>query len=371
VPVRDVTTWTDRFAPFEGVAWLDAAGRGPLPLSAGRALRDALAFGERPQRLAVGYEAAHAAEARAFAARLFSCRDESVSVLRGAGPAVALFAEALDLAPGDEVLIPHADPAARAHLWRTVARRGAKLVEVAADDRSGAVSASRLAAAIGERTRLVAFSHVNPLHGGRIDPVPVASAARQVGARVVVEATLAAGALPFDLGACSVDLYAMSGEKTLLAPFGSALGIWSSAALATLGAGAAPDPAADALRGAAGALPGLEAPGLATLLALIESLRLASEVTLARVQAHARSLCDRVLAGLPAGFTAASPTAPAQRSHVVAFAAWDPRATAAAHARLGAARVHTALLGDRIRVSPHLYNTPADADRLLAALAFD
>jgi selenocysteine lyase/cysteine desulfurase len=55
----------------------------------------------------------------------------------------------------------------------------------------------------------------------------------------------------------------------------------------------------------------------------------------------------------------------------VAFAAWDPRATAAAHARLVAARVHTALVGNRVRVSPHLYNTPAEADRLLAALAND
>lgn len=365
-----MTTFSDRFAPFDGVAWLDAAGRGPLPLSAARALRDGLAFGERPHRLAAGYEVAHAAEARAFAARLFSCREESVSVLRSAGPAIALLAEALDLSPGDEVLVPHGDEPARAHLWRAVERRGARLVEVAADDPSGAVSTERLADQIGARTRLVAFSHVNPLHGARIDPVRIAQAAQRVGARVVVEATHAAGALPFDLGACAVDLYVASGEKTLLAPFGSALGFWSSAALSLLG-GAADAARTDALRGAAGALPGLEPPGLATMLALIESLRLASEATPARVQARARAVCDRVLAGLPPGFVPACPTAPAQRSHVVAFAAWDPRATAAAHARLVAARVQTALTGNRIRVSPHLYNAPADADRLLAALAND
>jgi selenocysteine lyase/cysteine desulfurase len=365
-----VSSWADRFASFDGVAWLDAAGRGPLPLSSSRALRDGLAFGERPQRLAAGYEAAHAAEARAFAARLFSCREESVSVLRGVGPAIALFVEALDLLDGDEVLVPHGDAPARADLWRAVERRGARLVEVPPDDPSGAASTERLVEAIGARTRLVAFSHVNPLHGARLDPVQVTASARRVGARVVVEATHAAGALPFELGACGVDLYAVRGEKTLLAPAGACLGIWSSGALALLG-GAAPFAGSDALRGAAGALPGLEVPGLATLLALIESLRLLAEVTPARVQAHARALCDRVLAGLPPGFVPACPTAPARRSHIISFSAWDPRATAAAHARLAAARVHAGLVGNRIRVSPHLYNTEVDADRLLAALAID
>jgi selenocysteine lyase/cysteine desulfurase len=62
---------------------------------------------------------------------------------------------------------------------------------------------------------------------------------------------------------------------------------------------------------------------------------------------------------------------PALRSHVVAFAAHDGRATAEAHRRLGAARVQTRLLDGRIRVSPHLYNGDGDLDRLLAALASD
>jgi selenocysteine lyase/cysteine desulfurase len=53
----------------------------------------------------------------------------------------------------------------------------------------------------------------------------------------------------------------------------------------------------------------------------------------------------------------------------VSVAAWDRRATAEAHRRLVAARVHAALLEGTIRVSPHIYNVQADVDRLLGALA--
>jgi selenocysteine lyase/cysteine desulfurase len=47
----------------------------------------------------------------------------------------------------------------------------------------------------------------------------------------------------------------------------------------------------------------------------------------------------------------------------------SPAATAEAFRRLEAAKVVVALRGDRLRVSPHLYSTDADVDRLLAALA--
>jgi len=364
-----MTSWADRFASLDGVAWLDAAGRGPLPIATVRAAREGLALLERPQRVAAGYEAAHAAEARALAARLFTAREEAVSVVRSAAAAVALFAEALDLGPGDEVIVPEGDEAGLGEVWRMAARRGARLVSVAPAEGAVAVSAERLAGAIAvaKRPRLVAFSQVSARHGGRIDPPLVVAAARESGARVIVDASVAAGALPFDVGACAVDLYVAAAERHLLGPPGAALAFFSPAALSLLGAGVAAN--SRVAPGAAGPLPGLEPPGLPGLLAVAESVRLLVEVTPAAVQARARALCDRLLAALPPGFAPASPLDAAQRSHVVCFAAWDRRATAEAHRRLVDARVQTALVDDRIRVSPHLYSTESDVDRLLAPLA--
>jgi selenocysteine lyase/cysteine desulfurase len=36
---------------------------------------------------------------------------------------------------------------------------------------------------------------------------------------------------------------------------------------------------------------------------------------------------------------------------------------------LAGQNVHVSVRGDNLRVSPHLYNTPEDVDRLLSALA--
>jgi selenocysteine lyase/cysteine desulfurase len=45
-----------------------------------------------------------------------------------------------------------------------------------------------------------------------------------------------------------------------------------------------------------------------------------------------------------------------------------PALTASGQEALRAAQVVTALRGDRLRVSPHLYSSPEDVDRLVAAL---
>ena len=62
--------FADRFAPSEGVAYLDAASQGPLPLAASRAGREALALKERPWKITTQTYVSVVAEARALAARL-------------------------------------------------------------------------------------------------------------------------------------------------------------------------------------------------------------------------------------------------------------------------------------------------------------
>ena len=251
------------------------------------------------------------------------------------------------------------------------------------DDPSGAVSAARLAAEIGPRTRVVAFAHVSYLHGGRIDPGPVVEAARKVDALTVVDGSQAAGALPFDFGASGVDVYAASGYKFLLGPYGSGVGLFSERALERVSVGdvnwwavqGAEDfnhlPAAVQMKPGAQRYDAHEPASFNNLMPLAESLRLLLEATPALVLAHARDLCDRVAAGLPAGSAVASPVDPSQRSHILCVRAASPAATAEAFRRLEAAKVAVALRGDRLRVSPHLYSTPSDVDRLLAALAGD
>ncbi|HSD21402.1 MAG TPA: aminotransferase class V-fold PLP-dependent enzyme [Anaeromyxobacter sp.] len=372
--------WAERFAPFEGVAYLDAASQGPIPLAASRAGREALALKERPWRITETTYVSAVAEARSLAARLLGAREESVALVTGAGQVVNVVARGLDLGEGDEIVLAKHEFPSNDLPWRWLGRRGVTIRVVEPDHPCGAVSGERLAEAVGPRTRVVAFAHVSYLHGGRIDPGPVVDAARRFGAITVLDGSQAAGALPFDFGASGVDVYAASAYKFLLGPYGCGIGLFSAQALDRLAVGdvswwavkGAEDfhhpPTQIELRPGAQRYDAHEPAAFFNLYPLAESLRLLLEATPAVVQAHARALGDHLLARLPTGFSPASPLEPGARSHIVCLSARTASATAVAFERLRAAKVWASLRGDRIRVAPHLYSTPEDVDRLLAEL---
>lgn len=374
-------SFADRFASFEGVAYLDAATQGPVPLAASRAGREALLLKERPYRIGSATYLSVVAEARALAARLLGARDESVALVTGAGQIVNAVARGLELGEGDEVLLARHEFPSNDLPWGWLARRGVRIRVAEPDDPSGAVSAERLAAEVAPRTRAVAFSHVSWLHGGRIDPGPVVDAARRVGALTVVDGSQAAGALPLDFGASGIDVYAAAGYKFLLGPYGAGLGLFSPAALdrlaiadvnwwSVVGAEELGRPPAEVqLRAGAQRYDAHETASFNNLMPLSASLRLLLEATPAAVQAHARALGDRILAGLPPGFEPASPLQAGARSHIVCVRGRTAADTQQAFERLRAAKVWVAHRGDRLRVSPHLYSSSDDVERLLGALA--
>jgi selenocysteine lyase/cysteine desulfurase len=372
--------WAERFAHFD-VTYLDAGTQGPLPLAASRAGREALALKERPWKITRTTQLGVVAEVRALAARLFACREEAVALVTGAGQVVNAVARGLELQEGDEIVLARGELPANDLPWRWLARRGIRIRIAEPDHPTGAVSAARLASEVGPRTRAIAFSHVSHLHGGRIDPAPVVDAARRVGALTVVDGSQAAGALPLDFGASGIDVYAVSAHQFLLGPQCCGLGLFSAAALERLGvvdvnwwamkgsddSNRLPGAALD-LKPGAQRYDAHEPASFNNLGPLAESLRLLLEATPAQVQAAARAVNDRILAGLPRELEPASPLDGDRRSHLLCLAGDSAAATHAAHARLAEGKVVTALRGNRIRVSPHLYNVDSDADRLLAAL---
>jgi selenocysteine lyase/cysteine desulfurase len=370
-----------RFAPFEGHAYLNAASQGPLPLAAVRAGREALALKEQPWRMATRPHVAAIREVRTLAARLLGAAEASVAIVTGAGAVVNAVARGLALGEGDEVLLPEQEFPANDFPWRWLERRGVLVRTVKAAAGAGAVTAERLAAEVGPRTRVVAFSQVSYLHGGRLDPGPIVEAARRVGALTFVDGSQAAGAESFDFAASGVDVWGAAGCKYLCGPVGTGLGLFSPAALDRVAVGdvnwmtvvGAEDvtdlPRAVELRPGALRYDAHELGGLNNLLPFAEALRLLLKATPAAVNAHARALGDRLLAALPPGWAAASPLEAGSRSHLLSLRARAPGRTEAGFEALRQAGVVTSLRGGGIRVAPHLYNTAADVDRLVAALA--
>ncbi|WP_292831479.1 SufS family cysteine desulfurase [Microbacterium sp.] len=130
-------------------------------------------------------------------------------------PASARFA----LAPGDEIVTTEIEHHANLIPWQELAARtGAVLRHIPAHD-DGTLDLEAAAGIIGERTRLVAFTHVSNVLG-IVNPVAeLIALARAAGAVTVMDACQSAPHLPLDLPALGVDLAVFSGHK-MLGPYG-------------------------------------------------------------------------------------------------------------------------------------------------------
>jgi len=138
----------------------------------------------------------------------------NASLGRG-GPA----AERFRIGPGDEILTTELEHHANLIPWQELAARtGATLRWIPVDD-DGALVLDDLDSLLGERTRVVAVTHVSNVTGV-LQPIErIVARAREVGALVVLDACQSAAHLPFDFAALGVDFAAVSGHK-LLGPTG-------------------------------------------------------------------------------------------------------------------------------------------------------
>lgn len=253
---------------------------------------------------------------------------EEVVFTRGTTDGLNLVAEALGrtLGPGDEVIVTEMEHHSNLVPWQLAVRpRRAVLRAVpVADD--GLLDLEVLERLLGERTRVVALTHVSNVLG-TINPVAeIARRARAVGAVTVVDGAQAAPHLPLDLAALGCDFYAFSPHK-MLGPTGIGV-LWGRReALEGLeptrgGGEMIKEVWLDRARWndlpwrfEPGTPPIAEAVGLAAAVEYLEKLGME------RVAEHERSLTVAALEGLGAlpGVTVYGPPATVPRGAVVAF----------------------------------------------------
>ena len=163
-------------------------------------------------------------EARERIARFVGVRDASRLIFtRGTTEALNLVAAAwgrTNVAAGDEIVITGLEHHANFVPWQQVANEVGAALRICRVTTDGRIDLDHMAALVGPRTKVVAFSHVsNAL--GTINPVAeLCAIARRVGAIVVCDGAQAAPHLPLNIDDLDVDFYAFSGHK-MLGPMGS------------------------------------------------------------------------------------------------------------------------------------------------------
>ncbi len=272
--------------------------------------------------------------------------------------------------------------------WQEVAAlTGATLRWVpVADD--GTWTAADAAAAIGERTKVVAFAHVSNVTGMVAPVEQVVGLARAVGALVVLDACQSAPHRPLDVQQLGVDFAAFSGHKMLgpngigvlwgraelldaLPPFRTGGSMITTVTMESSDYMPAPE------RFEAGTQPVSQA------VALAEAVRYLQGIGMERVRAHEEHLAQRLLDGLAAvpGVRVVGPPAGVPRSGLVSFDVdgvhahdvsqyLDAQGIAVRSGHHCAQPLHRRLgLVATSRASTYVYTTEQDVDRFLAAVA--
>jgi len=235
---------------------------------------------------------------------------------------------------------------------------------------------AELAAAIDERTLLVAVSHVFYGTSTLLDTEPIVAAARQHGALVLLDAYQSVGTVPVDVWDLDVDFLVGGSIKWLCGGPGVGYAYVQPEVAETLHpratgwiAHAAPFAFEPALREAEGAwrfVGGTPNP-LAVAVARA-GYDVVSDLRPAEIRAHSLALTRRLMDGVRAqGCTVRTPDNDARRGGTVVF---DFEGSAEACRALLARRVwldHRPGYG--LRVSPHVYTREAEIDAFLEAVA--
>lgn len=158
-------------------------------------------------------------QARAAVAQFIGATDPlEVVFVRGTTEGINLIASTgatANLRHGDEVVISVAEHYSNLLPWTRAAERAGAVVRVADVDDEGRLTPERLSAMLSKRTRLVAFSHVSNVLG-YVNPVrELTTAAKSVGAVVVVDGAQGAPHVAVDVQEFGCDFYVFSGHKML------------------------------------------------------------------------------------------------------------------------------------------------------------
>ena len=141
---------------------------------------------------------------------------EEIVFTSGTTGAINLVAEtygAAHLGEVDEGLITEMEHHSNIVPWQMLCERTSAQLRVAPISDTGELLVDELKALIGERTKLVAITHVSNVLG-TVNPIrEVTELVHAAGARVLVDGAQAAPHLPIDVQALGCDFYALSGHK--------------------------------------------------------------------------------------------------------------------------------------------------------------
>ncbi|MCI0702395.1 MAG: aminotransferase class V-fold PLP-dependent enzyme [Planctomycetia bacterium] len=371
----DWSAFRTQFPITTAWAFLDHAAIAPVPSAAVAALNE---YGESLARngvAAVGFWQKRITHIRKRAAELLNSPDpDDVYFVPNTTHGISVVAEGFPWQSGDNVVLAAEEYPANQYPWMNLAHRGVEVRSV--PSRGSRVVIDDLREAMDARTRVLTVSSVEFASGFRNDLDALGELCRNRGVFLFVDAIQSLGVFPIDVQKTPVDALSADGHKWLLGPEGAGIGYirreWVER-LHPIGVGAfsvikplafstidfTMKPHAGRWEGGALNIPGISALGASLELLLSAGI----ENVQHRVIELTDYLCDRALS---LGWQVFSSRAESEKSGIVSLL--HPKLPPdEVMKRCRTAGVIVNNRADRVRVSPHAYNTKDEIDRFLSA----
>jgi selenocysteine lyase/cysteine desulfurase len=356
--------------------FINSAAYHPISAATARAMEDYIAYrrqGPGPGREDVS--GARQEEVKAMFGRLINARASEIAFVQSTSDGENVVIAGMDLLrSGGNAVIDDLHYNSSIYIYRMLEAQGLDVRVVKQKD--WIIDIRDVERAVDRQTKLVSMALVSNVNGYLHDVKAVSRIAHAHGAYLYADIIQAAGAVPVDVGAMGIDMCACSTYKWLMGDRGLGFlyvredlqgsvvrftrfghrqySAFNRAELSWTARGGA-------YRYETGNIPNVVVAGMH------EALRYILEVGVPRIRDHARPLTDRLQRELPAmGYASITPRG--TDTPIATFVVKDP---GDARKRLARANVAVTVLDQtrQMRVSPSVFNTRADVDRLLEALA--
>jgi selenocysteine lyase/cysteine desulfurase len=317
-------------------------------------------------------------------ARLINCAPQDIAVVPSTLVAENLVNAALQVGPGAGVVTDalHYDASLVLYAERRKQGTPVKVIQVR-DDR---IDLADIRDALTSGTRLVAISLVSSATGFVHDLAEVCAVAHKAGVLVYADIIQAAGAIPVDVAASGVDFAACGTYKWLMADFGAAFlyvrrdrlerlrrteigwrQIRNSSQHVFPFDPVAPDTGDYELRTDAAGLFEVGTPAWGALATAQASIASINDMGIDAIASHREPLMSELRARLSRipGFVAMTP--PGSPGPILVFGVRD--AETRFRDRLLASQVQISVYPNGVRISPSIYNSQEDIERLIRVLS--
>ncbi|MGK2740589.1 aminotransferase class V-fold PLP-dependent enzyme [Tepidicaulis sp. LMO-SS28] len=206
----------------EDITYLNCAYMGPLPRPSLEAGHGGIEAKARPWQLRPADFFDEAEEVRTLVARMMNTGADNIAIVPAASYGMAIALKNLPLAPAQEILALKDQFPSNVYPWMRLSEEtGATLRLIPAPETNGPGIdwTPAILDAISDRTAILALPHCHWTDGALIDLEAIGKKARAHGAALAVDLTQSLGALPFDAEKIQPDIAVAASYKWLLGPY--------------------------------------------------------------------------------------------------------------------------------------------------------